>query len=64
MKFNPKKQILPFEDFNFKKKEYGKKSYIRRIDDLDERKGKNGFALIGTFMNYGEDEYEENKLYL
>lgn len=58
MKFNPKNQKLPFEDFC-----YGKRGYIRYIDDLDNT-NRNGYGLIGGFMARDEDEYKENKLYL
>ena len=58
MKFNPKEETLPFEGFN-----YGNRSYIRLIEDLDSQ-NKNGYGLIGSFMEKGEDEYEEGKLYL
>ena len=58
MKFNPKCEKLPFEDFC-----YGKRGYIRYIDDLDNT-NKNGYGLIGGFMARDEDEYKENKLYL
>ncbi|MBO5476240.1 MAG: hypothetical protein J6A15_00615 [Clostridia bacterium] len=58
MKFNPKEEKLPFENFNF-----GGRGYIRRIDDLDQN-NKNGYGLLGGFMERGEDEYENGKLYL
>ncbi|MEE1227169.1 MAG: hypothetical protein UHM08_08730 [Bacteroidales bacterium] len=58
MKFNPKEQELPFEGFN-----YGNRSYIRCIKDLDSQ-NKNGYGLLGTFMEKGEDEYNEGELYL
>lgn len=58
MKFNPRSEKLPFKNFCF-----GKRGYIRRIDDINPKQ-KNGYGLIGEFMPRDECEYEENKLYL
>lgn len=59
MKINFKKDVLPFEDFNFKGR-----SYCREISDIKPN-CKNGYGLIGDFVEKKkETELENGKLYI
>lgn len=60
MKFNFKKDKLPFDGYDF-----GGRSYAKEIKDLNPSQGKNGFGIIGDFLSKKEDvELEEGHLYL
>lgn len=60
MEINFKKDTLPFDGFNF-----GGKSYCREIKDIKPNARKNGFALIGDFVEKKKPTTLDNgKLYL
>lgn len=50
---------LPFDDYFI-----GSRNYLRRIDDLDAKKGKNGFGLLGSFEDKQSTILFDDILYL